>query len=42
MNSWERGNAAYDSQCINVCQDGFAKVASEAGRLAFIESKPGD
>ena len=35
-------NAAMDSQCVNVRQDGFAKIASEAGRLAFIESKPGD
>jgi len=35
-------NAAMGSQCVNVCQDGFAKIASEAGRLALIESKPGD
>jgi hypothetical protein len=35
-------NAAMGSQCVNVRQDGFAKIASEAGRLAFIESKPGD
>ena len=35
-------NAAMGSQCVNVRQDGFAKIASEARRLAFIESKPGD
>jgi len=35
-------NAAMGSQCVNVRQDGLAKIASEAGRLAFIESKPGD
>jgi hypothetical protein len=35
-------NAAMGSQCVNVRQDGFAKIASEAGPLAFIESKPGD
>ena len=34
-------NAAMGSQCINVRQDGFAKIASKAERLAFIESKPG-
>ena len=34
-------NAAMGSQCVNVRQDGFAKIASEAGRLAFIESKSG-
>ena len=35
-------NAAMGSQCVNVRQDGFAKIASKTGRLAFIESKPGD
>jgi homogentisate 1,2-dioxygenase len=35
-------NAAMGSQCVNVRQDGFAKIASKIGRLAFIESKPGD
>jgi hypothetical protein len=35
-------NAAMGSQCVNVRQDRFAKIASEAGRLVFIESKPGD
>jgi hypothetical protein len=35
-------NAAVDSQGVNVSQDGFAKIASEAGRLVFIESKPDD
>jgi hypothetical protein len=35
-------NAAVDSQGVNVLQDGFAKIASETGRLVFVESKPGD
>ena len=35
-------NAAMDYQCVNVPEDGFAKIASETGRLVFIESKPGD
>ena len=35
-------NATVDGQCVNVPQDGFAKIASETGRLVFIESKPGD
>jgi hypothetical protein len=35
-------NTTEDSQCVNVPEDGFAKIASEAGRLVFIESKPGD
>ena len=35
-------NSTVDSQCVNVSEDGFAKIASETGRLAFIESKPGD
>ena len=37
-----RMNATLDSQCVNVPKDGFAKIASETGRLVFIESKPGD
>ena len=35
-------NAAMRSQCVNVRQDGFAKIASKTGRLLFIEAKPGD
>ena len=35
-------NAAYDSQCVNIPQDRFAKIASKTGRLVFIEAKPGD
>ena len=35
-------NAAMGSQCVNVLQDGFAKIASETGRLVFIEAKSGD
>jgi len=35
-------NAAMGSLCVNVRQDGFVKIASKTGRLAFIESKPGD
>src|SRR4029077_230005 len=35
-------NAAQGSQCVNVRQDGLTKIASEAGRLELIESKPGD
>ncbi len=35
-------NAAVDSQGVNVSQDGFSKIASETGRLAFVESKPDD
>jgi hypothetical protein len=36
------GSAAVDSQGVNVSQDGFPKIASETGRLVFIESKPDD
>jgi hypothetical protein len=35
-------NATVGSQCVNVRQDGFAKITAETGRLVFIESKPGD
>src|SRR5438034_2990530 len=35
-------NAAYDSQCVNIGQDRFAKIASKTGRLVFIEAKSGD
>jgi hypothetical protein len=35
------GNAV-GSLGVNVCQDGFAKIPSETGRLVFIESKPDD
>ena len=35
-------NAAMGAQCVNVRQDGFTKIPSEAGRLVFIEAKPGD
>ena len=37
-----RMNAPVDCQCVNVPEDGFAKITSETGRLLFIESKPGD
>jgi len=42
MNAWERVNAAYDSQCVNIAQDRFAKITSKTKRLVFIEAKPGD
>jgi hypothetical protein len=35
-------NAAYDSQCVNIAQDRFAKITSKTKRLVFIEAKPGD
>ena len=35
-------NATVDNQCVNVPENGFAKIASETGSLVFIESKPGD
>src|SRR6266498_1002535 len=31
-----------DCQCVNVFQDGFAKITSETGRLMFVEPKPGE
>ena len=35
-------NAAYDSECVNIAQDRFAKITSKTKRLVFIEAKPGD
>lgn len=35
-------NAAMGSQGVNVRQNGFAEIASEARRFPFIESEPGN